>query len=189
MDGRSRAPCHGPSPQRCGRPTSLPPANSLFRTSTPSTSPTLASPPSLVHRAHARRSPNRRGTASRGGAAADRRRSWPRLLRPSPTKPRPSTGACGSCEAAAPLHSTLPLSVGVATGAASTAASELVARMPRTTFRPSSESHRCGRAPGCSLCPSIPPRGCLRPNPDITGDPLPCSGSMSRGWKRKVLAP
>jgi hypothetical protein len=131
----------------------------------------------------------RRGTASRGGAAADRRRSWPRLLRPSPTKPRPSTGACGSCEAAAPLHSTLPLSVGVATGAASTAASELVARMPRTTFRPSLESHRCGRAPGCSLCPSIPPRGYLRPDPSVTGDPLPCSGSMSRGRKRKVLVP
>jgi hypothetical protein len=69
-------------------------------------------------------------------------------------------------------------------------ASELVARMPRTTFRPSSESHRYGQAQGCSLCPSLLPPGYLRPDPGVTGDPLPYSGSVSRGReKKKVLTP
>jgi hypothetical protein len=44
-----------------------------------------------------------RSTASRGGAAATRRRSWPRLLRPPQTMPWPLLGASRSGIAPPPL--------------------------------------------------------------------------------------
>jgi hypothetical protein len=73
-----------------------------------------------------------------------------------------------------------------------TAAAELPARVvnrPQSTSSHDSATYGCGLARRCPLCPSILPPGCLRPDPGVTGDPLPCSGSVSRRREKKVLAP